>query len=178
MSTDTVTETRCVECVTCSRCGGSGEYSFCQMYGTRCFKCGGKGKVMSVRGKAANDYLIRLRSKPASDVRPGDRIKVCDMWAVVTVVEPVANIYEGGRSFRDGAWVPHPVTPGVRIEGHREGSPGYSVGTSGAADTLFRVRQTAEASRETYRLAMDFQDTLTKAGTVKKLRGKKVAVPA
>lgn len=28
----------------CSRCGGSGHYSYCQMYGTRCFKCGGSGK--------------------------------------------------------------------------------------------------------------------------------------
>jgi len=30
----------------CSRCGGSGEYSFCQAHGTTCFKCSGTGKTM------------------------------------------------------------------------------------------------------------------------------------
>ena len=30
--------------VTCSRCGGSGRYSYCQMYGDRCFGCNGSGK--------------------------------------------------------------------------------------------------------------------------------------
>ncbi len=29
---------------TCSRCGGSGRYSYCQMYGDRCFGCSGSGK--------------------------------------------------------------------------------------------------------------------------------------
>lgn len=29
----------------CSRCGGCGQYSWCQMWGDRCFKCGGSGKT-------------------------------------------------------------------------------------------------------------------------------------
>jgi hypothetical protein len=29
----------------CSRCGGCGNFSYCQMYGTTCFKCGGSGKT-------------------------------------------------------------------------------------------------------------------------------------
>ncbi|GHV06463.1 hypothetical protein FACS1894217_05190 [Clostridia bacterium] len=31
---------------TCSRCGGSGHYSYNQIDGTRCFKCGGKKTVV------------------------------------------------------------------------------------------------------------------------------------
>jgi hypothetical protein len=31
---------------TCSRCHGSGNYSYCQRYGTTCFKCGGSGKTL------------------------------------------------------------------------------------------------------------------------------------
>jgi len=31
---------------TCPRCGGTGNYSFNQMYGTTCFKCGGKKIVL------------------------------------------------------------------------------------------------------------------------------------
>lgn len=30
---------------TCGRCGGSGRYSRCQMYGDMCFGCSGRGKV-------------------------------------------------------------------------------------------------------------------------------------
>jgi hypothetical protein len=30
----------------CSRCGGSGHYSYCQMYGTTCFGCSGSGKMV------------------------------------------------------------------------------------------------------------------------------------
>lgn len=34
----------------CSRCGGSGQYSFCPQYGTTCFKCQGTGRqVISLR---------------------------------------------------------------------------------------------------------------------------------
>jgi hypothetical protein len=29
----------------CSRCGGYGKYSYCQMYGDRCFGCSGTGKT-------------------------------------------------------------------------------------------------------------------------------------
>jgi hypothetical protein len=30
----------------CTRCGGSGSYSYCQMYGTRCFGCNGGGTML------------------------------------------------------------------------------------------------------------------------------------
>jgi len=33
----------------CSRCNGSGEYSYSQKYGTVCFKCGGTGKKSIVK---------------------------------------------------------------------------------------------------------------------------------
>lgn len=31
---------------TCTRCGGSGHYSYCQMHGTTCFGCNGTGRGM------------------------------------------------------------------------------------------------------------------------------------
>ena len=30
---------------TCPRCGGSGRYSYCTMYGDTCFKCHGVGYI-------------------------------------------------------------------------------------------------------------------------------------
>ena len=33
--------------VTCSRCGGDGNYSYCQTYGTRCFQCAGRRESLA-----------------------------------------------------------------------------------------------------------------------------------
>jgi len=64
------------ESVSCTRCGGSGSYSYCSSYGTRCFKCGGSGKVYTKRAKVALEYLRSLRIKPtnASEVKVGDKV--------------------------------------------------------------------------------------------------------
>lgn len=59
----------------CSRCGGSGHYSYCQMYGTVCFKCGGKGGVLTKRGAAAQNFLNDMRSVEAKDLKVGDVIR-------------------------------------------------------------------------------------------------------
>lgn len=62
----------------CGRCGGSGHYSFCPMYGTTCFGCGGTGFVaqkltnklfaelepLILNGKL-NEYLTELTKKTA-----------------------------------------------------------------------------------------------------------------
>ena len=63
------------ERVSCSRCGGSGSHSYCQMYGTTCFKCHGSGKTLTKRGKAANLYATELLSKRADAVEVGDSIR-------------------------------------------------------------------------------------------------------
>jgi hypothetical protein len=48
----------------CTRCGGSGEHSFCPMYGTTCFKCWGSGTVV-VRAYTEKEYkaLVKNREK-------------------------------------------------------------------------------------------------------------------
>ncbi len=46
----------------CSRCNGSGEYSFSQKYGTVCFKCGGTGKKSII--KDVVPYMIIERKVP------------------------------------------------------------------------------------------------------------------
>lgn len=60
---------------TCSRCGGSGRYSWCQMYGDKCFKCAGKGEFVvtltaktldAARTKVEAGELVALRAKWAA----------------------------------------------------------------------------------------------------------------
>lgn len=68
------------EHVTCSRCGGSGTYSYCSMYGSTCFKCGGRKRVPSKAGAkaaaAVKAFMADNFSIRVSDLKPGDRIKV------------------------------------------------------------------------------------------------------
>lgn len=59
----------------CSRCGGCGRYSFNLMYGTVCFKCNGSGILFTPRGKRQLEAYKAARSKPASDVKVGEKIK-------------------------------------------------------------------------------------------------------
>lgn len=62
------------ETETCSRCHGSGKYSYCQMYADRCFKCKGNKVVLTKRGAAARAYLEDISSIDASLVVVGDKI--------------------------------------------------------------------------------------------------------
>ena len=41
---------------TCGRCGGSGQYSYNQIDGSRCYGCGGSGQKLTKRGAAAKAY--------------------------------------------------------------------------------------------------------------------------
>ena len=44
------------------------------MHGTRCFKCGGKGVVLSKRGAEAKRFFMESFVKLNSEIKPGDKI--------------------------------------------------------------------------------------------------------
>lgn len=49
---------------TCPRCGGSGNHSYCQMYGTKCFQCEGRGMiVVNERALTEKEIVQRERAK-------------------------------------------------------------------------------------------------------------------
>lgn len=50
---------------TCSRCGGSGRYSFNLMHGTKCFGCNGAGYVMLDAKKEAARQARKAKAKEA-----------------------------------------------------------------------------------------------------------------
>jgi hypothetical protein len=60
------------EIESCGRCGGSGQYSFNPMDGTRCFGCGGSGYKLTKRGRVAKARFHELLQKKASEVKVGD----------------------------------------------------------------------------------------------------------
>jgi hypothetical protein len=63
------------ESETCSRCDGSGQYSYCQSYGTTCFRCRGQKETLTKRGTAAQSLFTRLLSKSVSQLAVGDKFK-------------------------------------------------------------------------------------------------------
>ncbi len=143
MSKQTKTQTRqMLETEVCSRCGGSGRHSYCQSWGTVCFRCQGVKRTLTKRGAAASKHLRQLRSKKLPDIRPGDSVRVDwpkVYWANVQAILPQA---EGGFTME---------CEGIRFAGL-------------TSDSVFRVRQSREEATETLRQALEYQDSLTKQG--------------
>lgn len=139
------------ETQTCGRCGGSGHFSYCPGRGTVCFDCNGRKIVLSKRGAAARAHLEALRSKPVSELLPGEEIfaRHTGKWHAVKRVQE-----SGCARVVDG--VQFPMIDVVCVDGQ-----GLTVEN---LDSVVRVRTRGEAAAETLRQALAYQATLTKAG--------------
>lgn len=58
----------------CGRCGGSGRYSWCQMYGDTCFKCEGSGLAYTTRGRKMLVAYLEQRKIEMKDAQVGQRL--------------------------------------------------------------------------------------------------------
>lgn len=157
---------------TCSRCGGGGQYSYCQMYGTRCFKCGGDGVTLTKRGKAAQLWFNAKKRKPAKDVKVGDRIVYDGVpgfsASAVVIVDFVGYRENGGSKYlKDGEWHSHYSVDGV---GAKDGKR-YSIG--GFEDSDIKMHVWGEAKAALVVEAKAYEASLTKAGKVRKKKGVK-----
>lgn len=89
----------------CTRCGGTGEYSYNKIDGTRCYGCGGSGWQFKNRKvkKAYEEFQKaqkRVRMPIAIELQPGDRVtqdfnNSCipyknAEWKIVVQVVPVS----------------------------------------------------------------------------------------
>lgn len=155
---------------TCTRCGGSGRYSHCQMYGDTCFRCNGRKETLTKRGAAAMAHLIKLCSVPARELKPGDVIRdgmltaggtPYDAWVKVIAVRPYDN--SGSHSYVNGVEQPQ-RTDLLEVETDKVIQCGV------APETLVRVAQTPARKRELLAQAIEYQNTLTKRGEPRKSR--------
>jgi hypothetical protein len=68
----------------CTRCGGCGRYSWCQMYGDTCFRCNGTGKEMTRNGKAAftkvRAFMAEHYSVPVEKIETGMTVRHDGRW--------------------------------------------------------------------------------------------------
>jgi hypothetical protein len=149
------------ESKTCSRCGGSGKFSWCQMHGSMCFGCHGDGVVLTKKGKAAQVWLNAKKRKSSDAVEIGE-------WV----------LSEGIPGFSASVWIKIDEVKGEGAErvisGLSKRGERHSFGAGMELRMFLGKVRNAELARE----ALAFQETLTLAGTVRKIKAKKVAAPA
>ena len=126
--------TRC-----CSRCGGSGRYSYNSMHGDRCYGCNGTGRQLAGKKAGAiaaevQDRIRRAKEPQISGLAPGDLIRLTpegrpthqirnggewvEVLDVTTILGDTAGWSQRGetRLDRTAQWG---VRPAVLIQKHR-----------------------------------------------------------
>ena len=85
----TQTDENGFETTNCTRCCGTGHYSYCQVYGTRCFSCSGKKMMYTERGFAAHKMFIESMKIVATEIQPGMFIRdeILKKWHTVLSVK-------------------------------------------------------------------------------------------
>lgn len=136
----------------CTRCGGSGRYSFNLMHGDRCYGCGGQGVTLTARGKAAKAFYIESQQLRAADLQPGMFVWDDTMGKVAKFL-PVLSVKQSSSC----AIVNGERVPFVLIATSR-GSLGVY------PDTMVRAVRDEEQRKAQVAAAKAYQATLTKAG--------------
>jgi len=145
--------TTAFETESCSRCGGSGHYSFNGTH-SRCYKCDGKndGQAYTKRGRAAKDFYLALKSVVPTNVKIGDKIRTLN-FKQLTVAEITRSI--------------HPMMSKSTVEGFlftNEHGKADWVSNNGSVHLI----PSAEQNESFIAQALAYQATLTKAGKPRK----------
>jgi len=160
----------------CSRCGGTGHYSYCQRFGTVCFKCRGAKVVYTKRGAAAYDfYRQSFPTKPATDLLVGDRFNSSGITEGGDVFGTVETVIEAPQM--SGDYSVSRNAEGIEdrryylsvLTANRQGQRVYH---GMFPDTEVRVIPSAEIRAQLKAAALAYQDTLTKAGTPRRTGAK------
>lgn len=168
MNTEPTTPRR-LETETCSRCGGTGRYSYCQMYGSTCFKCSGSGKQYTKRGAAALAWFTAQRTRKAKDVEIGQWVIALGVPgfsknAAIKIETMYTRLRSGSHTDSktgETVWSNHLYLDGFTTKGEA-----YSLGMFPESDVTIALTK-AEGAALLAR-AVEYQDTLTKAGTPRK----------
>ena len=147
----------------CGRCCGSGTHSWCQRYGDVCFSCGGRGWVLTPRGSAACKYFTSLLSKPWSEVRVGDTVRVED---VTMSGEPFAS-WMVVESLEDGECQTGRMI--VATTRAKASTAGRTLVVHGLPQELVRYSHTAAEREPKLQAALEFEKTLTVKGEPRKI---------
>lgn len=142
------------ETQTCGRCGGTGNYSYCQMYGTTCFGCSGAKIVYTKRGQEAKRFFEASCSKFASEFKVGEVIKF-DCYgqkSTFATITEIGTIDDGNKWMKDGVWMDYFVIKTNKGDIHT------------FPNSVYRQGHSNEDKAAKIALALEYQASLTKAG--------------
>jgi excinuclease UvrABC ATPase subunit len=143
-------ETEC-----CTRCYGSGHYSYNQITGTRCFRCAGAGVTFTKRGKAAKDFALSLAVVNGSEIKIGDAIRL-EGKGKITVQS--IEISERRSFYKFAGDLEFPMKKIITVVGKSFSREFY-------ADKEYKLFLTADQIEE----VLVYQKSLTKAGKPRKI---------
>ena len=158
------------EVETCGRCGGCGQYSYCTMHGTRCFKCAGRGRVFTKRGAEAHRFYLAMFQVAVESIVAGDWVSISSGFSgsrTACKVSEVASGFQHGVSNGTAYKLPT-VTLVVDTK------QGELRSTSFAGSTVTKLECESIKSERLVQ-AMEYQATLTKLGKVAKRKNQAVA---
>lgn len=142
---------------TCSRCCGTGNYSYNPISGSRCFGCGGIGYKLTKRGRAAQNFLNAMRQIPMENFQIGDLIRFDGLsgskWEKIVSIEFMNGEQAG--------YVNRPDLQCVCIKTN-------NIGMTGFVGTKYTKGFTAEQKQQQVADALEYQETLTKTGKPRK----------
>lgn len=141
------------ESTECSRCGGSGRMPY-SVAGGVCFKCGGAGAILTKRGRAAQDYLNEMNDVEPSDVNVGDKLWFKLWFPGDRIIESPIVVDQIEFDESNGCY----KFTGIRT---KDGLRYWHIGPA-------RRVVSKELRAEQRKVALEYQATLTQAGTVRK----------
>lgn len=141
----------------CSRCQGTGKFSYCEIYGDTCFKCRGKKLVRTKRGQAAFNYLVELLSIEAIDLKIGQVISYDGKKRVIKDIKKSEGEF---KSLVNGVW-------------QDDSKNRLNVIFDGLSVNCFNTTKFQRlASQDDIDKALEYQSQLTKQGELKKTKVK------
>jgi hypothetical protein len=159
MSTEQTTQPRTFESKPCTRCGGSGHYSYNALDGTMCYGCRGKGVQFTKRGAAAREFFLNSLVRRYDEVQAGWRIFDRGAgWRTVTSVE----IGEFGGTYQNYDTPEQVLIPNT----HQINTQKVAfVGRADATMTAYADRAERDAKLAA---AFAYEDSLTQQGKPRK----------
>lgn len=131
----------------CDRCGGTGSYSFNAIDGSRCYGCGGSGKVLTARGKKAQKMFRDAISVPLASLQPGWLV----FWKDINLMSKKGWVRLADVR-RDGGWLVLTTQGGMIMN--------VGISDEGAAELMVRGVESMAQRDAAVAEALAYQSTL------------------
>lgn len=160
------------EYVTCSRCCGTGKYSFNLMHGDRCYGCSGKGYKLTARGAAACKFYSDSMCKPAKELQVGDVVRVEGMTNGLNIFYYFAKITKIVPTHEVLGYRVNDQEVRYMVMEYKTESEKYGIQNNQCnEDAMIRVAHSGEDKRILQAKALEYQAKLTKSGKLMKKFG-------